>query len=198
MLRVRTAVANAEQQQIEAQVQGGIARAQLLTTLGLPPNDGEIDFSEPVELASRALPNSEPEALAHAYQERPELHSAHLNQSAAEHRKVARWFNLLPEVNVAASYYRLIGLPAGLPPDLLTVGFTGSWNVWAWGTDYYQAKSASEQEEAAEFSYQSSRDQVSLDMEPNWRRSGPRPTPSTSPSRPSPPLRRPSASRRPP
>ncbi len=163
MLRVKTAVANAQQQQIQAQVQEQVARAQLMTTLGLPANTREVDFVEPTAYEGRASLGEE-EALSLAHQNRPELRAAEFNLNAADHRKLARWFNLLPEAGVGVTWYGMINIPA-FPSDIFVVGFSASWNIWEWGTEYYQAKAAGNQWEAAQLQLNSEQDVVIQEVE---------------------------------
>ena len=90
---------------------------------------------------------------------RPEMFSAQLQTDAAWHRKQARYFSLLPEVNVSYSYYRLLNTPEALPRDINLFGLSASWNVWDWGSNYYQAHAAAEQLGAAEANRESVREQ---------------------------------------
>jgi outer membrane protein TolC len=163
LLRVKTAVANAQQQGIQAQVQEQVARAQLLTTLGLPANSREVDFIEPTSYEGRAGLTEE-QALDLARQNRPELRAAELNVSAADHRKVARWLNLLPEAGVGVTWYRMLNIPS-FPSDIFVVGLSASWNIWQWGTDYYQAKAAGASWEAAHLQLTNEQDVVIQEVE---------------------------------
>jgi OMF family outer membrane factor len=163
LLRVKTAVANAQQQQIQAAVQEQVARAQLLTTIGLPATNRVVDFVEPDAYDGRAVPNEE-DALRLAHENRPELRAAQFNLSAADHRKLARWFNLLPEAGVGFTWYRMLNIPS-FPSDIYVFGMSASWNIWEWGADYYQAKAAGVLAESARLQLQSEQDVVIQEVE---------------------------------
>ncbi len=168
VLRFQVAAANADQQQIQAQVDEDNSKDQLLGLLGLAGHvdRDEVDFLDPTdELRQRTLPTDLPDAQEKfAESHRPELSSAQLQTDAAWHRKQARYFNLLPEFNVSYSYYRLLNTPEALPRDINLVGLSASWNVWDWGVNYYQAHSAGEQLGAAEANRESVREQIDVEV----------------------------------
>lgn len=165
VLRIKVAVANADQQRIQAQVQERIARASLLTLLAYPPDSQEIDFAEPTDLERRTVPAESTQAQAFALSHRPEIHSAALEQSAAHHSWLSSEFKLLPEVNASAMYLRLQGVPPGIPQDFYVLGVNLDWPIWQWGASYYQSRAASEQDDAARFQVESLREQVSLEVD---------------------------------
>jgi outer membrane protein TolC len=164
VLRVKVALANADQQRIQAEVQEQIARASLLTVIGLPPDSTDVDFAEPTELESRAVPPELQKAEEFALEHRPEVHSAELERSAAHHSYLSSEFKLLPEINASAGYIRVQGLPSALPPDYWTVGLSLSWPIWQWGASYYQTRAASERNDAAASLVEGTRRQVQLDV----------------------------------
>ncbi|MHB1845704.1 MAG: TolC family protein [Deltaproteobacteria bacterium] len=165
LLRVGVAVANANQQQIQASVQEQISRASLLTLLGMPPTSTEVDFAEPTELDERRLPTEFDEADRYAREHRPELRSASFETSAAHHRLLARDFALLPELNAVASVIYLDGLPPGIPNVVEMWGLSLSWNVWEWGAGYYQTRAAAAQEDAMSMRLEGTQEQVSLEVD---------------------------------
>ncbi|MHB8417752.1 MAG: TolC family protein [Myxococcales bacterium] len=164
VLRVKVALANADQQRIQAEVQEQVARASLLTTLGLPPDESDVEFAEPTALASREVPSVLAEAEAFALAHRGEVQSSEAEQSAAHHGFVASELKLLPEINASAMYLDVQGLPAGLPKDYWTVGVTLDWPIWQWGSSYYQARVASERADAAAAALEGTRSQVELEV----------------------------------
>jgi len=168
VLRYQVAAANADQQQIQAQVDEDNAKDQLLGLLGLAGkvDRDEIDFLDPTdELLKRAVPADSAEAQQHfAEGHRPELFSAQLQTEAAWHRKQARYFGLWPEFNVSYSYYRLLNTPEGLPRDINLLGLSASWNVWDWGVNYYEARSAGEQLAVAQANRESVRQQIDVEV----------------------------------
>ena len=168
VLRFQVAAANADQQQIQAQVDEDNAKDQLLGLLGLAGrvDRDQVDFLDPTdELLKRSLPTDVPDGQEKfAESHRPEMFSAQLQTDAAWHRKQARTFSLLPEVNVSYSYYRLLNTPEALPRDINLFGLSASWNVWDWGVNYYQAHAAGEQLGAAEANRESVREQIDVEV----------------------------------
>jgi outer membrane protein len=164
VLRVKVALANAEQQRIQAEVQEQIARASLLTVIGLPPDSTDVDFAEPTELESRAVPPELQRAEEFALEHRPEVQSATLEQSSAHHGFLSSEFKLLPEIDASAMYINVQGLPSGLPQSYWTAGLSLSWPLWQWGASFYQARAASERDDAAASTLEGTRRQVQLDV----------------------------------
>jgi outer membrane protein len=165
LLRLQVAIANATEQRIEAEVQEKTARATLLTLLGLPPRSRDVDFAEPTELGTREVPTEPEQAEAVALDHRPEVAAAISQRSAAHHTFVASELKMLPELDATAMYIRLQGLPAALPPDYFTVGFSLSWAIWQSGTSYYTARAASERADAAVAAAVDTRERVSLEVD---------------------------------
>jgi outer membrane protein len=165
VLRFQVAAANAAQQVIQAQVQDETAKDQLLGLLGLGGEDpATIEFADPTEdLGRRPVPQATGAEQA-AETHRPELISATRTADAAWHKKQSDYFKLLPDFNVAYSYYRLINVPSAFPTDINLFGLSASWNVWEWGASYYQARAASEQLEAATDQRESVRQQVDIEV----------------------------------
>ncbi len=164
VLRVQVAVANADQQRIQAAVQEDVARAALLTTLGLSPEAQDVDFAEPTELSSRPVPESLGEAERFADVHRPEIAAARSGRSAAHHAAVSSRLKLLPEINASAMYLRIQGMPAGLPPDYFMLGVNLDWPIWEWGSTYYASRAAAERDDAAAAQIQGVQDAVALDV----------------------------------
>jgi outer membrane protein TolC len=165
LLRVLVAIANASEQQIEAEVQEKSARAALLTLLGMPPRSRDVDFAEPNELGNQQIPEEPEKAEAVALEHRPEVATALLQRSAAHHTFIASELKLLPEVDATAMYIRLQGLPAALPPDYFTVGFSLSWAIWDSGGAYYRSRAASARADAAAAAAVDTRERVTLEVD---------------------------------
>ncbi|MHB8416548.1 MAG: TolC family protein [Myxococcales bacterium] len=164
LLRVLVAIANAGEQQIEAEVQQKAARSALLMLLGLPPRSPDVDFAEPAELDAREA--IEPErAEAVALEHRPLVASAELQRNAAHHAFIASELKLLPELDATAMYVRLQGLPSALPPDYFTVGFNLSWAIWDSGAAYYRSRAASKRADAAAADAADARQRVVLEVD---------------------------------
>ncbi|MGO9831321.1 MAG: TolC family protein [Myxococcaceae bacterium] len=163
LLRVKVALANADQDRMQADVQEQISRASLLTLMGLSADQEGVDFAEPVELERLPVPVDASQAQAEALAQRSEVHAVSKESQAAHDGRVSSELKLLPEVNATAAYLRVQGL-SGIPPNYYVLGFTLNWQLWDWGTTYYQARAASEREAAADAKVDSVRAQVRLDV----------------------------------
>ncbi|HVT07251.1 MAG TPA: TolC family protein [Polyangia bacterium] len=154
LLRIEVAVANAQQQALEARSQAQTARAQLFAAIGLAPADA-ADFTL-VEPTDRLNAARSPKAagtlgslLPLAAQRRPELvQYAHL-VSAAERQRRASGFALLPDIDFEAAYVRTDGQQFA-PKNSAYVGLKANWAIWEWGATALQRKSAAIQAEAAQ------------------------------------------------
>jgi outer membrane protein len=165
VLRVQVAVANADQQIIQAEVQDQVARASLLTQIGYPPEATDITFAEPKELESRQAPSQFTDAEQYALSHRHEITSATQNQQAAHESYLAASFRLLPEISASGSYMRIQNLPSAIPPDYFLFELSASWPIWQWGSTYYAARAAEAREDAAAARVEGTRQQVSLEVD---------------------------------
>ncbi|HSS39338.1 MAG TPA: TolC family protein, partial [Polyangia bacterium] len=154
LLRIQVAVANAQQQALEARSQAQTARAQLFAAIGIAPGDAaELTLVEPTERLNAAR-NPKPvgtlgSLLPLAAQRRPELAQyAHL-VSAAERQRRASGFALLPDIDFEAAYVRTDGQQFA-PKNSAYVGLKANWAIWEWGATALQRKSAAIQAEAAQ------------------------------------------------
>lgn len=154
LLRIEVAVANAQQQALEARSQAQTARAQLFAAIGLAPADA-ADFTlvEPTERLNAARSPKAAGTLGSllplAAQRRPELAQyAHL-VSAAERQRRASGFALLPDIDFEAAYVRTDGQQFA-PKNSAYVGLKANWAIWEWGATALQRKSAAIQAEAAQ------------------------------------------------
>ncbi|MFL5304341.1 MAG: TolC family protein [Polyangia bacterium] len=154
LLRIQVAVANAQQQALEARSQAQTARAQLFAAIGIGPGDAaEFTLVEPTERLNAAR-NPKPAGtlgslLPLAAQRRPELAQyAHL-VSAAERQRGASGFALLPDIDFEAAYVRTDGQQFA-PKNSAYVGLKANWAIWEWGATTLQRKAAVIQAEAAQ------------------------------------------------
>jgi len=164
LLRVKVAVANAKQQEIQAHTQGEIERAGLLGVLGLPMEQS-VEFAEPRTLlahASAALPPLK-DAQGQAAKARPELRSLQLQLDASDHTRKARKYLLLPDVDAEAGYSRLDGQPFS-PVNSAFVGVKANWNIWEWGATWYAQKAAEEQASAVHFQLEEQGRQIGVEV----------------------------------
>lgn len=166
LLRFETAAANAQQQFIQAQTEALVDRQGLLTYLARNPEDGTIEFVEPEELERRAadpLPQTVDALINRSLAQRPEVHRAQAQAEAARDNDKAQFTALLPEVNVQAAYQWTRG-QIFFPENTAFVGIFVNWPFWSWGTQYYAAKSAERQADAAEALSQDARRQAAYDV----------------------------------
>jgi outer membrane protein len=146
LLRIEVAVANAEQQALEAHSQGATARAQLFAAIGLSPGEAaELTLVAPeARLAAVRAKGSSPSLAAllpQARDHRPELaRQGHLI-SAADRQIGARTYALLPDIDVEGAYVRTDG-QVFAPPNSAYLGIKASWAIWEWGASDLQRKAA--------------------------------------------------------
>jgi outer membrane protein len=162
LLRIEVAVANAEQQGLEAHSQGVTARAQLFAAIGLAPADAaELTLVAPearLNAARAKAPGSLATLLPQAQTHRPELvQQAHL-VLAADRQTSARGFALLPDIDLEGAYLRTDGQPFQ-PKNSAFVGLKANWAIWEWGASDLQRKAAAIQADATR------RDQETLSRE---------------------------------
>ena len=149
VLRLDVAVANARQQEIQAQAAEEVARASLLVALGREANDPSIDFVEPVTPeTSEATAHDLSPLLAKALHQRSEIRSATLVAEAARAGAHARTYDLLPDVDLEAGYLHMTGQTFA-KQDAAFVGIKAGWQIWDWGARWYQHRVAESQAEAA-------------------------------------------------
>ncbi|HLK89778.1 MAG TPA: TolC family protein [Polyangia bacterium] len=153
LLRIEVAVANAQQQGLEAHSQGQTARAQLFAAIGVGPADSaELTLIEPAArlAAARAKTVAPPLAslLPQAQAQRPEIkQQAHLIL-AADRQVGARTYALFPDIDLEGAYIRTDG-QLFAPPNSAYLGLKASWAIWEWGATNLQRKAAQVQAEAA-------------------------------------------------
>jgi len=166
LLRFQTAVANAQQQRIQAATLATTSRQALLTFLSRNPEDPALDFVEPVDLerkAAQPVGSSTDELINRALQSRPEVQRAAKQAESARANGQARMLELLPEVDVQAAYIYVRG-QVFQPENSFFVGVMTSWPFWTWGTRWYAAQSAQRQADAAESLREDARKQVAFDV----------------------------------
>jgi outer membrane protein len=166
LLRFQTAAANAQQQFIQAQTDAMVDRQGLLTYLARNPEDESIQFVEPEELERLAAePVSQPVdgLINQSLAKRPEVHRAVAQAEAARDNDRAQFTALLPEVNVQAAYAYTRG-QLFYPENSGYVGVFVNWPFWSWGTQFYAARSAERQADAADALAQDARRQAAYDV----------------------------------
>jgi outer membrane protein TolC len=153
LLRIEVAVANAQQQGLEAHSQGQTARAQLFAAMGVGSADAaELTLIEPAaRLAAARAKNAAPplaSLLPQAQAQRPEIkQQAHLIL-AADQQVGARTYALFPDIDLEGAYIRTDG-QLFAPPNSAYLGLKASWAIWEWGASNLQRKAAQVQAEAA-------------------------------------------------
>ncbi|HEU4581802.1 MAG TPA: TolC family protein [Polyangiaceae bacterium] len=145
LLRVQVALSNARQQEIVAMTSEKIARASLLSAIGRSPEDTSVEFQEPTRLLEQSTQRLDPASLTP--ERRPEVRAAELEAQAAHHEERARFYALLPEIDLTAAYQRTDG-QVFAPKDAAFVGVRADWPIFEWGATAF-AHSAAEQAEVA-------------------------------------------------
>jgi outer membrane protein TolC len=165
VLRVKVALANAKQQEIVGRSQAEIARANVLSLIGVLADDATIDFEEPTELLLRtdtALPELA-DASRRAITERPEVQSRALAAEAADAQHRAAMYAMLPDINAEAAYLRVDG-QVFAPMNSAFVGVKANWAIWEWGATYRIQQAASEAAEAARLAREDLEHQVGVEV----------------------------------
>ncbi|MGO8969395.1 MAG: TolC family protein [Myxococcaceae bacterium] len=166
LLRFRTAAANAQQQFIQAKTDALVDRQGLLTYLARNPEDTSIDFVEPEDLerlAADPVPQPVDTLINQSIAQRPEVAKAQAQALAAQDNGKAQYAALLPELNLQGAYQWTKG-QLFFPENEAFIGFLVNWPFWTWGAQYYAAKSAERQADAAEALSQDSRRQAAYDV----------------------------------
>ncbi len=163
VLRLQVAVANAQQQEIQAGAQEEVARAALVSAIGLAPDDTSVDFAEPTLLEEASEPPQLSAAILQAEQNRPEVRAASLTAQSADQHASARLFDMLPEVSAEAVYTHITG-QVFAPADQRFVGVVADWPVWEWGARWYQRQQAVAQADAADANCEHLRRRVALEV----------------------------------
>jgi outer membrane protein len=166
LLRFETAAANAQQQFIQAETDALVDRQGLLTYLARNPEDASIEFVEPEDLerlAAEPVPQPVDSLINQSLAQRPEVHRALAQAEAARDNDKAQFSALLPEVNVQASYAWTRG-QLFFPENSAYVGIFVNWPFWSWGTQFYAAKAAERQADAADALSQDARRQAAYDV----------------------------------
>jgi outer membrane protein len=157
LLRIEVAVANAQQQGLEAHSQALTARAALFAAIGIGPTDAaELTLVEPADrlAAARTRATSSVASptldavLPRAQARRPEIAQQNHLVLSAERQSSAGGYALLPDVDLEAAYLRIDGNPFS-PKNSAYVGLKASWAIWEWGATDLQRRAANAQAEAA-------------------------------------------------
>jgi outer membrane protein len=153
LLRIEVAVANAQQQGLEAHSQAQTARAQLFAAMGIMPGEGaELTLVEPAtRLASARSRSTAPSLgslLPQAQAHRPELKQQEHLVLAADRQVAAKTYALLPDIDAEGAYIRTDG-QLFAPPNQAYLGLKATWAIWEWGATNLQRKAAAIQADAA-------------------------------------------------
>ena len=164
LLRTEVAVANAQQQEIQAHVQAVIALSNVRALTGRDPAT-PLTLVEPKSLETWNTPLPETaEAHQTALKNRPELAASRSRAKAAGDQAQAQTFALLPDVDLEGGYVNIQG-QAFAPENSLYVGLKATWNIFDWGADWYSRSAAASQASAASFAAQNAADQVNNDVD---------------------------------
>jgi len=157
LLRIEVAVANAQQQGLEAHSQSLTARAALFAAIGIDPTDAaSLILIEPTDrlTAARARATSAAASptmdslLPRAQSRRPEIAQQNHLVLSAERQSGAAGYALLPDIDLEAAYLRIDGNPFS-PKNSAFVGVKATWAIWEWGATDLQRRAADAQAAAA-------------------------------------------------
>jgi outer membrane protein len=146
LLRIEVAVANAQQQSLQAKSQAQGAHAMLLALVGLGIDGQGLILIEPTNLlaAARTPPPRIDALLPGARARRPELVERLRLVDVADRQARAQSYALLPEVIAEAAYLRVDG-QVFAPKNSAYVGLKAQWAIWEWGaTDHLRRAAEAE------------------------------------------------------
>ena len=146
LLRIEVAVANAQQQSLQARSQAQSAHATLLALVGLGTDGAGLILIEPTNLLAAArTPPARMEALLPAARaRRPEMVERLRLVDVADRQARAQTYALLPEVIAEAAYLRVDG-QVFAPKNSAYVGVKAQWAIWEWGaTDHLRRAAEAE------------------------------------------------------
>jgi len=154
LLRVQVALSNARQQEIVAVTAETVARTSLLSAIGRLPDDGALSFVEPTRLLEQSQKPPAPAQLTP--ERRPEVRAAQLDAESAHHDERARFYALLPQVDLNAAYQRVDG-QVFAPKSSAFVGIRADWPVFEWGATASAHAAAAQLEIAARANVEAAR-----------------------------------------
>jgi outer membrane protein len=160
LLRVRVAADNARQQGIVAQAQAEVMRVQIVTAVGLRP-DEPVELAEPSALIGGPTPA--PGSFDEALHARPEVAAARALVSSADHRRRYGIWAMLPDIDAEGAYLRIDG-QVFAPKNSAFVGVRASWAIWEWGSSFFAARAAAHAAEAARAELEGRRRQVEVEV----------------------------------
>jgi outer membrane protein len=165
LLRLEVAVANANQQGLQARSQAQVARATLFAAIGLRPDDTDVTLVEPRALlaAARTPPGRFEALLPNAHARRPELVERLRLVDAADRQARARAYALLPDINAEAAYLRVDG-QVFAPKNSAYVGLKAQWAIWEWGASEHLRHAAEADALAARRDLEATLRQVESDL----------------------------------
>ena len=165
LLRLEVAVANANQQALQARSQAQVARATLFAAIGLGPADNGVTLVEPQNLlrAARTPPARYEALLPGAHARRPELVERLRLVDAADRQARARAYAMLPDINAEAAYLRVDG-QVFAPKNSAYVGLKAQWAIWEWGASEHLRHAAEADALAARRDLEATERQVESDL----------------------------------
>ncbi len=162
VMRLDAAKASAEQQLAEMEAAVHDADEGMLLILGMPL-ETEVQPVDNFPETLRPPSVDEAQAVATALH-RPSLRAADARAVQAKGASDLAFSNLLPSINAIAQADHTEGQGTFSLKNSWFVGITLSWNIWDWGTNYYDMKAADQQVRAARLTAQRDRDRVSLEV----------------------------------
>jgi outer membrane protein TolC len=167
LLRIEVAVANAQQQALQARGQSATAYAVLMATIGIDARSemAGVTLVEPSAMlaAARQPAPSFAALLPGARDRRPELRGQALVLRSAEKQATARGFALIPDLDVQAAYLRTDG-QVFAPKNAAYVGLHAQWAIWEWGATEHLRRAAVAQATAAQRDVEATERQIEAEL----------------------------------
>jgi len=167
LLRIEVAVANAQQEGLQAHSQAETARAQLMSVVGLPADEAAgVTLVEPTALlaAARRPQPALATLLPEARLRRPEVALQQHLVLAADHQASASGLALLPDIDFEAAYLRVDG-QAFAPPNSAYIGVRAQWAIWEWGATNALRRAARAQAAAARHDAEAVQRQIEAELD---------------------------------
>ncbi len=135
LLKIRVALADANQKKIQARSMKNLARANLATVMGLDIEAELLPISVPGEapVAPEILLS---EIFDNAIETRPETSEVRQRIRQSERGTHAAMADMLPNVNLIGAYTHTEGVSMGRE-NTFYGGLAISWDFWEWGATYY-------------------------------------------------------------
>lgn len=149
VMRLEAALAATRREAITSAANAESAADLLALTIGLP-DDVRVQVADELPAEVSPPPLDPDQAVRQAAQRRPELRAARSRAEQARSGASVEKSNLLPGLAAFGTVEHNVGNGPFMPQNAWYVGLQLSWNVWDWGTTWYNYKAAAHQADQAD------------------------------------------------